>query len=260
MASTVPDRQNQGLAGILIEHVRRYCVSNVGKIGFGFAYVEGTTEFSLRLSDQIGHSAEATMPLTLFTRLFPQDHASVDIMTRSQKGNILAELERSYVEHELTDFPAALNPEEFFVFSQNGTVVAGVQTEVLQWSVVSMPGILGRFMTNVLPYLPFSNRVLDLKRLRVLRLSNLFFSQGCEGAMYALLEACLRRHKSKVGFILLDERSPVLHRIMASGKMGLLSRAVKGSATLRIDTVGMDDTTMSDLIEHPALVSSADVF
>lgn len=260
MASTVPDRQNQGLAGILIEHVRRYCVSNVGEPGFGFAYVEETTEFSLRLSDQIGHSAEAAIPLTLFTRLFPKNHGAVDVMKPSESGIVLEELENMYAGHELTDFPTTLKPEEFVVFREKGTIIAGVQVEALHWSVMSMPGALGRFMISVLPHLPGLNRVLDLKKLTILRMSNLFFVKGHETEVYALLEACLHKHRSKVGLILLDARSPILNRILSMGRMGLLAHAVNGSATLRIDTVGMSDEMMSDLTEHPLLVSSGDVF
>ena len=260
LASTVTDRQNEGLAGILIEHVRRYCISTVGEPGLGFAYVEATTEFSLHLSDQIGHSAEADIPLTLFTRLFPKHRPNAAVVNPSQTDIVLQELERMYAGHELTDFSTSLRPEEFYVLRENGTIVAGAQVELLQWSMISMPGALGAFLVGILPLLPGSKRFLDLKDLRIVRLSNLFCSDGKELHLCELLEECLYQHKAKVGLILLDRRSPLLDCILKTGKMGFLSRAVTGSAKMRIDTLGMDDNMMSDLRERPLLVSAADVF
>lgn len=260
MASTVPDRQNEGLAGILIEHVRSYCIATVGRPGLGFAYVEGTTEFSLRLSAQIGHSVEAEIPLALFTRLFPRNHPKVGVMNPAEADFVLSKLERMYAGHEMTDFAAALKPEACFVYRDASSVIAAAQVELLTWSIVSIPGVSGAFLLNAMPHVPGLNRFLDLKELRIVRLSHLFFTDTSEGAFFALLEACLHAHRSKVGLILLDARSPVLQRILQTGDMGILSRAVSGSAKLRIDVVGMQEQMLTDLREKPVMVSAADVF
>ncbi|MGD9295580.1 MAG: hypothetical protein PVI41_11910 [Roseobacter sp.] len=259
MASTVPERQNEGLAGILIEHVRRYCIAAVGKPGLGFAYVEGTTEFSLRLSAQIGHSVEADIPITLFTRLFPRNDPQVGLMRPAEADFALSELDRLYADHEMTDFAAALNPEACFVYREAGSIIAAAQVELLKWSVVSIPGVSGAFLMNAMPRIPGLNRFLDLKELRILRLSHLFFADRSESALFALLEACLHAHGSKIGLILLDARSPVLRRILQTGKMGILSRSISGSAKLRIDVVGMEEDMLTDLRTKPVMVSAADV-
>ena len=143
--------------------------------GLGFAYVEETTEFSLRLSDQIGHSAAADIPLTLFTRIFPRNHPDVELMKPSERDVVLQKLEQMYAGHELTDFPSSLKPEEVYVLRQNGATVAGVQVELLQWSMMSMPGTLGTFLVSVLPHLPVLRNILNLKNLTLARFSNLFF-------------------------------------------------------------------------------------
>lgn len=260
LASTVTDRQHEGLAGILIEHVRRFCISDVGNQGLGFAYVEATTEFSLRLSDQIGHSAETDIPLTLFTRLFPKSRPNVERMKHSERNVVLQDLERMYTEYELTDFSTSVRPEEFFLLRENGTVVAGVQVEILHWSMVSMPGAMGTFLIDVLPHIPGLKHILNPKDLRLARFSNVFFSDGYASHLCELLEECLFQHKAKVGLILLDGRSTLLNLIVKTGKMGFLSRAVNGSARMRIDALGMDEDMMSDLSNKPLLVSAADVF
>lgn len=260
MASTVADRQNEGLAGILIEHVRDYCVSTVGHPGFGFAYVETSTEFSLRLSEQIGYAVDAEIPLTLFSRLIPKADPSVTQLQPEETSGVIEQLEKLYQDHELSDFSDSLKCEEYLTLRDESGIVAGAQAEVLNWSVQSMPGLAGSFLLKVLPYLPILNRFLNLRDLRIVRFGNFLLPEGQEEALFKVMETALARNNAKVGLIMLDKRSPVLRKIRDHGRLGLLSGAMKGSAQLHIDVVGMDDTMLSRLSSQPLLVSAGDVF
>ncbi len=260
MASTLPGHQNEGLANLLIDHVRDYCLATVGAPGFGFAYVEATTEFSLKLSSHIGHSIETTIPLTLFTRLFPRRDPNVGPLKAEETAGLIESLEGLYADHELSDFATSLNPSECFVYRRNGKIIAAAQTEVLTWRVVSLPGVIGAALQNILPRVPGLSRMLDLQNLRIVRLGNLLVPEGSEADFFSLIETCLSYHKARIGLILLDERSPVLDRLRNNGRFGVLSRVMNGSAKLHIDVVGMNDATIGQLTSRPLLVSAADVF
>ncbi|MEJ2472194.1 MAG: hypothetical protein P8Y96_13940 [Desulfuromonadales bacterium] len=104
MASTRPERQNTGLAGFLLDHVREYCIATVGRPGLGFAYVEATTEFSLKLSDRIGSAVSADIPLTLFTRLMPHPDPNVGPLRPDEAPDVVGQLSDLYADHELLDF------------------------------------------------------------------------------------------------------------------------------------------------------------
>jgi hypothetical protein len=260
MASTVPHRQNEGLAGVLIGLAREYCVSTIKTPGFGFAYVEATTEFSLHLSDQIGHDAEADLPLTLFTRLLPRPCPQTAPLEPEETGALIAALEKRYADHQMTDFATSLSRNECFVIREDEAIVGAVQAEVLRWSVESMPGAKGKFLLKVLPRMPGLNRLLDLQDLRIVRFSNLLITDGHEQKFLALLESCLHRHRSLIGLIMLDKRSAVLAQFHHAGRHGLLSRAISGSAKLRISGVGMDAEMLAQLRAGPVLMSAADVF
>jgi len=260
MASTLPDHQNEGLAGLLIDQVRAYCLATVDVPGFGFAYVEASTEFSLKLSSRIGHSIEATIPLTLFTRLFPRRDPNVGPLKSEESAGLIGNLETLNADHELSDFSTSLKPSECFVYRRNGNITAAAQTEVLTWQVVSLPGAAGAALLNVLPHVPGLNKLLDLQNLRIVRFGNLLVPEGAEPDFFSLLETCLAHHDARIGLILLDERSPVLDRLRDSGRFGMLSRAMNGSAKLHIDVVGMDGATLKRLSSRPLLVSAADIF
>lgn len=260
MAATDPAHQSEGLASQILSHVRDYCIATVGAPGFGFAYVESTTHISLRLSDRIGHVHEADMPITLFTRFRPRDSEAVAPLDPRHAGAVRILLEELYADHELSDFGRSLAPDRYFTLTLGGEIVAGAQAEVLRWSVVDMPGLAGQFLLRGLPRLPLARSLLDLADLRIVRLGNLLLPEGRETEFQVLLEAILAREGAKIGMIMLDARSPVLERLRRHGRLGLLSNALKGSAKLRIDVVGMDPVMLDRLKTAPLLVSPADVF
>ena len=153
MAATHPDRRDQGFATQMIDIIRPFAEETVGRPGFGFAYVEETTEFSLRISEHTGHSVEADICLQLFSRLRPRRDDRAGMIRDSEHQGVLQGLERLYSDHELTDFKTSFRPDETLVFRRDGQVSASVQAELLNWEVVSMPGITGRLLLDAtIPY------------------------------------------------------------------------------------------------------------
>lgn len=260
MVATVPGRRNQGLAGRLLDHVRAYCLATVGAPGFGFAYVETTTEFSLRMSDRIGHAVEADLPLMLFTRLAPRVRPGARGLRPEEADTIRTRLEALYAGHELADFDTSLRVPDYAVQEEGGRIVAGAQAEALRWSLVEVPGSAGWTLLTLWPRLPLARRVLNPADLTILRLGNLWVEDGQEVRLARLLETLLARHRARIGLILLDARSPVYARLRDRLPLGVLAGALKGSAKLRIDVVGMEDDMVQALSSRPLLVSPADVF
>lgn len=259
MAATVPARRNEGLAGLMIGHIRDWCVAKLRPPGFGFAYVEASTEFSLRLSDSIGYAVEAEIPLTLFTRLAPRNRGGVRRLEAGEVPWLAEVLAQLYTGHELADFDRSIRAYDYHVLSEGGQVLAGAQAEILRWSVVEMPGLAGWALLTLWPRLPGARRLLNLADLPILRLGNLYVPEGHERHLERLLEALLARHGARIGLIMLDRRSPVLRRLRKGLRRGLLSGALRGSAKLRIDGVGLGDEIGAALSAHPLMVSPADV-
>ncbi|WP_138466574.1 hypothetical protein [Poseidonocella sp. HB161398] len=260
MAATRPDRQGEGIAGRLAELVRAACEAELPGAGFGFAYVEAGTAFSLRISDRIGHALEAEFPLVLFSRLHPRPDPAVRPLAPGEAAEVTARLEALYAGHELTDFPLSLRPQDYLVALRDGRIAAGLQAEVLRWSVTAMPGAAGWLLLRALPRVPVLRRALDLSDLPVLRFGNILAEPGREADVLAVAGTALARAGAKVGLILMDRRSPVLGRLLRHGRRGLLSRAMAGSAVLRLDVAGMAPGQIRRLEAGPLHASAADVF
>ena len=163
MAATLENRRDEGFATRLIEVIRPYAEQTVGRLGFGFAYIEETTEITLKISEHIGHSIEADIPLQLFSRLMPRRDERAGQIRESELQPVVQGLERLYANHELADFHSSIKPEETYVYHRNDRVTASVQAELLNWEIVSMPGLFGRLLLDVMPWLPGWNNILNLK-------------------------------------------------------------------------------------------------
>lgn len=260
MIATDPALEGQGLAGLLSVHIRRYLERHLDAPAVAYAYIEATTDYSLRISNRVGHSLEAVMPLTVFSRLWPKDDETVRPISDGEVEEIAARLYRLYEGHGFADFDDSLKRDEYFVLRHQGRIVAGAQAEALHWSVVEMPGWRGAFLVKVLPWIPLLGRMLPLQDFRFLRFGNLLVEPGHEAHLVRLLETLLARHNTRVGLIMMDRRSPVLGRIRAFGRLGPLQRALEGATKAVADFKGVSEDDIARIAARPMLLSPRDVF
>jgi len=259
MVATDDAERGKGLASLLGTHVRRFCEDAFREPGVGYGYIEASTEYSLRLSNRIGHTVERFVPLTVFSRFLPRDDPGVRPMLESEAEVVRDNLYDLYRGHSLLDFDTSLRPEEYFVLSRDGRIVAGAQAEILHWSVVRMPGWAGRFIVGGLPHIPGLRNLLDVSDLNFLRFGNLFVRPGDEAQLVTLLEALLARNGLRIGLIVMDQRSPVFEGIKAYGKFGLLNAAFRGTTKVVADFRGVTEDEITAIRARPVLVSAGDV-
>ena len=259
MIATDEAFKGQGLAGLLSKHVRRFCETALRDPGIAYAYIESTTEYSLRISDRVGHRFESLVPLTIFSRLFPRDDRRVRPMLENEARSISDCLYALYEDHSLLDFETSLRPGEYFVLSHDGRIVVGAQAEVLHWSITRMPGWIGKFIVEGLPRIPVLRKLLCAEDLYFLRFGNILVRPGDEAHLATLLEALLARHGLRIGLILMDQRSSIFQRIKAFGKFGLMNAALRGTTKVVADFHGVAEDDIASICARPAVVSPGDV-
>jgi GNAT superfamily N-acetyltransferase len=260
MIATDPAEAGQGHARLLAEQAAELCRQRLDARGAAFAYIESTTEFSIRISNHLGPSFEARLPLTLFSRLWPRNDPRAEPLDEAEAAEVLGRLQALYTDHLFADFELSLNPAEYHVLREDGRIVAGAQVEMLNWSVESLPGAVGGLIVCLLPHLPLVRQILNPRDVRVLRFANLLVEQGCEAHLLRLMEAMLARNGVRLGLIMLDERSPPCQRIRAHGRLGLLGKAVDGAAAVVADFKGFSEEELARIRAQPMLMSPLDVF
>lgn len=259
MAATVPDLRGEGLAGRVAAELRRWCEAELRRPGFAFAYVESTTEVSLRISDAIGHALERELALVLVSRLRPRPDPRVGPMAEAERAEVVARLDALHAGSEFADFDRSLRAGETLVLRDAGRIAAAITAEPIRWKLEALPGAWGALALGLLPRLPRSRRPLDPENLHAVRFAAPLVEPGREAALVGLLETALAREGAKIGLLMMDAESEALGRIRAHGRLGPLSVALKGSAKLRADFVGLSEAEIAEIAARPALVSPADV-
>lgn len=260
MAATDEAVAGEGLATVLLDRVKAFCVATLRPPGVGFAYIEASTDISLGLSDNLGHALEAELPLTLFTRLFPRADDAVGPARAEERAEMVARLDELYRGHAFTDFSRSVDPARMLVLREGGRIRAAVRVERLRWSVTALPGLSGALLLRLLPLIPWVNRRLNPRDLGFLRFGDVLCEPGEEAALERLLETALARERAALGLMMFDARSPVLARLRKGVAMGPLRHVISGSAKLRADFVGMEAAEIAEITALPVAVGAADVF
>jgi hypothetical protein len=260
MLATDDRRRGQGLAGLLSERIRRFCEKELRAPAVAYAYIEAGTDYSLLISDKLGHRLRSHIALTIFSRIWPKDDDHIHRLEGDEIDRVKTRLSELYDGHVFVDFDNSLLPNEYYVLRRNGEILAGVQTEILCWSISAMSGPVGWFTLNVLPWLPWLRELLPLRNFRFLRFGNIVVRPGCERELTKLLDGLLARNDTRLGLILMDERSPVHQMITRAGKLGILNPLFGRSVNFIADFKGTTEEEIEHISRQPIAVSPRDVF
>lgn len=259
MLATDDRAKGRGFGGLLSEQIRNYCEAELRSPAVAYAYIESGTDYSLRISSKVGHRFNAHLSLTVFSRFRPVDDEANHVIDKDDVAHVVKSLYDLYEDHILLDFDQSLLADEYYVLSREGEILAGAQAEVLNWSVISMSGLLGWVALKALPHVPWLRDLLPLRNFRFLRFGNIMVRPGHERELPHLLESLLARHKVRIGLILMDERSPVLQAIRRAGGLGSLDALFGRKAKVVADFKGTTEEDIERISRRPIVVSPLDV-
>jgi GNAT superfamily N-acetyltransferase len=251
-------RRSQGYGKLMVEAARPYLLEVLGPTGLFYGFVESGNIRSLGLFSQVSTHTLGLFHTQIFSRFFPQDDRRVGPARESERQGLLAGLHDCYADHALLDFADSFHLDQYFVLREGGEVVAGVQAEAWEWSLLSLPGPWGFLLVRMLPRVPFLKRWFNAKELRFLKLGNLYARPGREAELFSLMEALLARHRVHFAMAYFDRRSPVYQAIEGAGDFGYLSHSLVFSAQVMAEFVGLGEEETADFLHRPLFISPLD--
>ena len=115
-------------------------------------------------------------------------------------------------------------------------------------------------MQQVLPRLPFFNRIFNPKKLQFLAFDSIWYKYDRSEFITEIMEHACSCFEVNMGMIWGDEESKVITKLQASKKLGFLHRvngAVK--AKLMVRTINMGNEEEKELTNNPVFVSAVDM-
>ena len=92
---------------------------------------------------------------------------------------------------ELEDLVYLFKNNDYYVYKVNGKIVAGIQVFDVHWRIDAMPGLKGKLLVKLLPYIPLIKRIINPKDYQFLATEGLFWENGYESKVQELLETVL---------------------------------------------------------------------
>ena len=250
--------QGQQLGKTLLHHVKQYFVSVLEEPFISYAAIEGGNDRSMKVSKFIEYEPIGRVMTQTFSRLFPKNYKQVSIALADEKEWVLDNLYKKYSDHALVQFHKIFYTPEYYLWKEEGEIIAGVQAYRCAWQFESMPGLSGKFIMNVLPYIPIANRIFN-PHYRFVAFDGLYCKEGKEAILLKLMETVLAKCNVTSSLLWLGEHSDLYHKLNELNKWGLVDKIQgKVPVTLVVNFHGLPEDLAKKTKSCPMYLAAFD--
>jgi RimJ/RimL family protein N-acetyltransferase len=215
---------------------------------------------SFKVVENAGYEILGTQSVNAFSRFFPKEQKDIQrVQTPAEKEEVLHLLRRHYQSHVLVHFDYLFLKDNYYVIREQGEIVAGCQYHRVHWAMNSMPGFMGKIIMNVLPRIPFVNRLFNPKKFEFLAFEGIYFKPSHEKTLLRLFEGLLHMEKLNSSLYWMGETCPYRLAIQKHGNAGLLQSFVGDSGVYIMTSYrNMSEEEITQLKSGPLYASSFD--
>lgn len=189
---------------------------------FYYAFFDAENYRSTELSQILGLSPVGEFDTFTFTRLHPSRSNNVEKLQGVHHESMRTVLANYYSKFSVYTDQFLFVNDNYYVWRENGEVVAGVQVNKCEWELRHMSGVTGLFMLHVLPRTPGLKRYINPKKFEFITFDYIYVKNGHEEKLERLFTTMLNEFNVTFSIFWQDVNSP-LHDRMKKMDMGLLS-------------------------------------
>lgn len=215
---------------------------------------------SWKVASSAGYVESVSMKTMGFSRFFPKiDPRMTVVAGDAEKKEMLGLLKGMYKHHNLVQFESLFIHGNYFTLREKGEIIAGAQVHLALWSVRHMPGIKGKLILNVIPILPFINKIFNPKRFDFLGFEGIYFKPGRENEVLKLFSSLLAHFNKNSALFWFDPRCPHYATLKKQGHLGMLYPFVKNAdSRIMISFENMDKPDQELVNKGPDYLSAFD--
>jgi RimJ/RimL family protein N-acetyltransferase len=255
LLSVLPAEQGHGHAKALVQ-----AADSEGKERkLNYAYIEDKNIPSAAVFKALGYERVGQFLATTFNRFVPKRSRDVARLQPENTEFIKRQLSELYSNHAFLDLDASFHGDPYWVRMENGKIIAGAQVEEEFWSITSMPGPDGWFALKVLPYFPLLNKILNPKRLPIIKIANLYVAEGREKEFMELISHLTCQYHKKLALAYLDPRSLIYRRLRKTQWFGLFNSFFETPVNIWARFQGFNKAELAALKDRPFVISPLDI-
>jgi hypothetical protein len=224
-----------------------------------YAYVELDNERSMEMTRNMGFVPIGKFSTLIFSRAWPRHDNRVRRIKPEDRTRVETRLQKEYENHVLFSMQNLFYKDNYWVLEEDGEMIAGVQANVAHWVIAEMPGLSGKLIMNVVPYLPILRRMFNPRRYNFAVIEGMFCKPGREKDLHRLLEHVCKENGVYSAILWLDHLDPMYARLKKYGKLGLLQR-INGDtpADIIAKFVNVPDEDQELIRNRPRYISAFD--
>lgn len=194
-----------------------------------YAYIDPKNSKSLWMSQNFGLEITAFLATQTFSRVRPKFEI---LLNRMELKDVQSAIESQYTEHRF--FHPDLQEDDTFygIRDHDDVLVAAARVKRATWEFERLPGRMGGWLINVIPYVPFLRKLLRPQEHTFLVLDSLYINEKkvaywSEKILFRILmQGILHREKLNVIHWWVDEKDPLYRKCKSKVKWGLLHRMI----------------------------------
>jgi len=257
--SIAPQFIVQGYGSLLKKEAIAYVERTITPPFFFYSYIEETNQRSLAISKKDGYQPIGALEAVLFSRLYPKQNAKFSRLPPTEYPQMLLQLQATYQNYTLVQPDRIFYEQNYFVLKENDEIVAGVQANPVAWHIIHMPGLTGKIVMKVLPYVPVLNRLINPQNHQFLALEAVYVKPGREKELLTLLKSTLAHFGYTSALLMLDVNCPLRQLLKSLGSLGLMHALNKSIYTqVMVKTNGITEEEIKSYPEQPIYASAFD--
>jgi hypothetical protein len=227
-----------------------------------YSHVEKNNRPSFRVTEMAGLKNSASFKTTGFSRFFPKwDNRIEKITADADKNEVLALLKDFYRKHSFVQFHSVFQNDNYYVIRENDRIIAGCQYHRVHWKIKAMPGMKGKIIMNIVPWIPLINKLFNPKWFEFLALEAIYFKKGHEDELKKLFEGLLAKEKLHSAMFWMGSTCPYREIITKKGRLGLFNSFIKNSeGSVMVATKYLTEEDILLVRTVPVYVSAFDNF
>jgi hypothetical protein len=193
---------------------------------FHYAFFDAENFRSTDLSRLLGMEPIGTFSTFTFTRMNPKSFSNIEKLEKVHYHSMKERLNKQYADFSIYTDQYMFSGDNYFVWKEDGEIVAGVQPNKCEWEVKHMGGLAGVFMLKLLPFIPVLNKYFNPKKFEFITLDYIYVKPGHEDKLERLFENLLKEFNVNFSLIFQDLKSP-FYSVFAEMDMGFISNFSK---------------------------------
>ena len=224
------------------------------------ACIEKGNKASYKTVSNAGYKEIGKVKTNGFSRFFPQANRNMEqVKTDAVRNEVMVLLQKEYHEYAIVQFNSIFLRDNYYVIRKNGEIVAGCQYHRAHWVINNMPGLMGMVIMNIVPMVPFLNKLFNPKSFEFLGYEGIYVKPGHEKDLMRLFEGLLAKEKLNSAMFWFSEECELRKNILKNCKLGLIHSFVKNSDILILTSFhSLDKSEIVNLMSRPLYASAFD--